>query len=191
MLRISQRAVDYAMKAYESGRYEYAKHARSGSDRLDYLSHKLLIATSNCREAQKPDGTKLAIKEAVCKIAMELFFTCRHAYDVALRAAEFPACDLYKPSIELVTMGLRVNSAMRLCVVALMKKRVEHAEQALRQINIWQCETDRKNGPRGSLAQPMCAGASYEQSIAISLLKIMDNMYFIALASMDALISQL
>ncbi len=84
-----------------------------------------------------------------------------------------------------------MNSAMRLCVVALMKKRVEHAEQALRQIKIWQCETDQRNLPRGSLAQPMFAGASCEQSIAIGLLKIMDNMHSIALASADALVSQL
>ncbi len=91
MLRISQRAVDYATKAYESGRYEYAQHARSGRDRLDYLSHKLLIAPSKFREAQKLDGTKLAFNRSVCKIAMALFFTCQHAYDVALHAAEFSA----------------------------------------------------------------------------------------------------
>jgi hypothetical protein len=122
---------------------------------------------------------------------MALFFTCQHAYDVALRAAEFSARGVYEPSTYLVTMGMRVNSAMRLCAVALMKKRVEHAEQALHQIRMWQCETDQINWPRGSLAQPMFAGASYEQSIAISLLKIMDNMHSIALASADALVSKL
>jgi hypothetical protein len=89
MLRISQRAVDYATKAYESGRHEYAQHARSGSDRLDYLSHKLLIATSRSREAQKLDGATLAFNESMCKMAIALFFTCQHAYDVALRVAEF------------------------------------------------------------------------------------------------------
>ncbi|HTF69846.1 MAG TPA: hypothetical protein VK638_44925, partial [Edaphobacter sp.] len=187
MLRISQRTVDYATKAYESGRYEYAKHARFGSDRLDYLSRKLLTATSKFREAQKLDGTKLAFNESVCKIAMALFFTCQHAYDLALRAAEFSACGVHKPSKDLVTMGMRVNSAMRLCVVALMKKRVEPAEQALHQIDNWQCDRDQINWPRGPFAPPISARASCEQSIAISLLKIMDNMHSIALASTDVL----
>lgn len=66
--------------------YEYAQHARSGSDRLYYLSHELLIATLKFREAQKLDDTKSAFNESGCKIAVALFFTCQHAYDVALRA---------------------------------------------------------------------------------------------------------
>lgn len=190
MLRISQRAVDYATKACESGHYEYAQHVRSGGDRLHYLGHKILIATSKFREAQKPDGAKLVLNESACKIAMALFFICQHAYGVALRAAAFSAYGVYKPSIDLVTMGMRVNSAMRLCVVALMKNRIEHAEQALHQIGIWRCVTAQRNWLQDSLAQPMVAETSYEQSIAISLLKIMDNVHSIALASADSLVSQ-
>src|ERR1700722_13650293 len=97
--------------------------------------------------------------------------------------AECSACGIYIPSKALVTMGMHVNSAMRLCVVALMKKRVEHAEQALRQIHIWRCEPDQRNWPGGSFARPMFARASCEQSMATSLLKIMDNMHSMALAS--------
>jgi hypothetical protein len=64
-----------------------------------------------------------------------------------------------------------------------MKKRLEHAEEALRQIKMWRCETDQGSPPRNSFAQPMFAGANCEQSIAISFVKIMDNMHYIALAA--------
>ncbi len=63
MLRISQRVLDYATKAYESGRPEYAQHARSGRDRLDYLRHKIFITTSELRETRQLDDTKLAFSE--------------------------------------------------------------------------------------------------------------------------------
>jgi hypothetical protein len=122
---------------------------------------------------------------------MALFFTCQHPYSVALCAAAFSAYGVYKPSIDLVTMGMRVNSAIQLCVVALIKKRVEHAGQALHQIRIWRCVTEQRNWLQDLLAQPMVAGASYEQSVAISLLKIMDDVHSIALAFADSLVSQL
>lgn len=51
--------------------------------------------------------------------------------------------------------------------------------------------TEQRNWLQDSLAQPMVAEASYEQSVAISLLKIMDNVHSIALASADSLVSQL
>ena len=191
MLRISQRVLDYATKAYESGRPEYAQHARSGRDRLDYLSHKIFIATSELREERQLDDTELAFNEFLCKISVALFFICQHAYDVASHAAELSACGVYKPLKDIVIIGAQVNSAMRLCAVALIKKKVEHVEQVLREIDIWRRSTNQRSWPRGFFAQSMPAETIREQSIATSLLKIMDNMRAIALASAALLVSKL
>jgi hypothetical protein len=191
MLRISQRVLDYATKAYESGRPEYAQHARSGRDRLDYLSHKIFIATSELREERQLDDTELAFNEFLCKISVALFFICQHAYDVASHAAELSAHGIYRPLKDIVIIGTHVNSAMRLCAVALIKKKVEHVEQVLREIDIWRRDTNQGSWPRGFVAQSMPAETIREQSIATSLLKIMDNMRAIALASAALLVSKL
>jgi PhoU domain len=191
MLRISQRVLDYATKAYESGRPEYAEHARSGRDRLDYLSHKIFITTSELREAQQVDDRKLARSDFLCKISVALFFICQHAYDVASHAAELSACGVYKPLKDIVIIGTHVNSAMRLCAVALIKKEVEHVEQVLREIDIWRRDTNQRDWARGCFAQSMPAETIREQSIATSLLKMMDNLRTIALASAELLVSKL
>jgi hypothetical protein len=191
MLRISQRVLDYATKAYESGRPEYAQHARSGRDRLAYLRHKIFITTSELRETRQLDDTKLAFSEFLCKISVALFFICQHAYEVASHAAELSAHGVYKPLKDIVIIGTHVNSAMRLCAVALIKKKVEHVEQVLREIDIWRRDTNQRSWPRGLFAQSMSAETIREQSIATSLLMIMDNMRAIALASAALLVSKL
>jgi hypothetical protein len=190
MLRISQRVLDYATKAYESGRPEYAEHAHSGRDRLDYLSHKIFITTSELREAQQLVDTELTLSEFLCKISLALFFICQHAYDVASHAAELSACGEYKPLKDIVIIGTHVNSAMRLCAVALIKKKVEHVEQVLREIDILRHHTNQRGWPRGFFAQSMLAETIREQSVATSLLKIMDNMRAMALASAALLVSK-
>jgi hypothetical protein len=190
MLRISQRVLDYATKAYESGRPEYAQHARCGRDRLDYLRHKIFITTSEFRETRQLDDTKLAFSEFLCKISVALFFICQHAYEVASHAAELSACGVYKPLKDIVIIGTHVNSAMRLCAVALIKKKVEHVEQVLREIDIWRRDTNQRSWPPGFFAQSMSAETIREQSIATSLLMIMDNMRAIALASAALLVSK-
>ena len=189
MLRISQRVLDYATKAYESGRPEYAQHARSGRDRLDYLSHKIFITTAELRGAEQRDDTKLAFSEFLCKISVALFFICQHAYDVSSHAAELSTCGVYKPLKDIVIIATHVNSAMRLCAVALTKKKVEHVEQVLREIDIWRRDTNQRGWPQGFFAHSMLAETILEQSIATSLLKIMDNMRAIALSSTALLVS--
>jgi len=189
MLRISQRVLDYATKAYESGRPEYAQHARSGRDRLDYLSHKIFITTAELRGAKQRDDTKLAFSEFLCKISVALFFICQHAYDVSSHAAELSTCGVYKPLKDIVIIATHVNSAMRLCAVALTKKKVEHVEQVLHEIDIWRRDTNQRGWPRGFFAHSMLAETILEQSIATSLLKIMDNMRAIALSSTALLVS--
>jgi hypothetical protein len=183
MLRISQRAVDYAAKACESGRSDYAQHASFGSDRLNYISRKIAITTSELRATQQLKGTKLAFSESARTISMALLSTCQHAYGVCSHAAELSSRDVYKPSKYLVTTSTFANSATRLCVVALIKKEVEHAEQALREIDMWRRNTSHSSWPRGASVQPMLSETISEQSIARSLLKIMANMRTIALAS--------
>ena len=189
MLRISQRAVDYAAKAYESGRPEYALHASSGRARLNYLSHRIFIQTSELRETQQLDNRKFAF-ESVCTIAAALFFTGHHAFDWSLRAVELPTRAIYKPLEDLVLMGARANSTMRLCAVAIVSRKIEHAEQALRDIDDWRHDADQSSWPRGSSLSLMLPDAVRERSIARSLLRIMDNMRTMALTASVMFASQ-
>ncbi len=191
MLRISQRAVDYATKSYQSGRPEYSQEARSGRGRLNHLSHRISIVSSELSETQQLEDAQLAFIEAVHTISAALFFTCHHAYDVSSHAAELSARGVYIPSNDLVTTCAHINSAMRLCAVALMKKEVEHAKQVLREIELYHRSTSQGAWPRGITAQSMLTQTIHEQSIARCLLKIMDSIRIIASESATLLVSKL
>src|ERR1700754_3273236 len=47
-VRLSQRTVDHALKAHESGRPKYSQYACSGRDRLGCLNEKICCVTWRC-----------------------------------------------------------------------------------------------------------------------------------------------
>jgi hypothetical protein len=184
MVRLSQRTVDHAIKAHESGRPEYAQHACSGRDRLGCLNEKICCATLAMRKSFRSVNTETGFGESVRKISINLFDACQHAYKISFLSVGFVACKLYEPPCSLLTMGANINSAMRLCAVAIINHEVTHAEVARRGIDSWRSDVVAPtSSSRGDVKEPNLIGRCHERTIARCMLEMMDDLYTIAVGS--------
>jgi hypothetical protein len=183
MVRLSQRTVDYATKAHESGRPEYAQHACFGRERLISLNKKICCETLAMRKSFRPVGAEVDFGESIRTISVDLFDVCQHAYNISFLSVGFNACKVYEPPSYLVTMGANINSAMRLCSVALINNEVIHAEVARRGIDYWRSDVAPTSSSRGNVEEPNLIGTCHERVIARCMLKMMDNIYTIAAGS--------
>jgi hypothetical protein len=180
MLRISQRSVDYATKAYASGRAEFAQQAQHERQELDKVVHKIFASTAGSYEDKEADDTQMSYREVVRSISLALLTTCRYAHEVSLHAAALTRNGVFQRSHDVLRMGERVNGLMRLCIVAVMNKDPEHAKTVLR--NIDNCNFDfagktRKESAAGSIALP---GHFQERIIANSFQRMIENVRTIA-----------
>jgi hypothetical protein len=188
MLRVSQRTVDYATKAHQWGRLEYAQHACLGRDRLVCLNKNICCATLGMRKSSRSVATAVDFGESMSTISVNLFDVCQHAYTISFLSVGFAACKVYEPPCYLVTMGANINSAMRLCTVALLNNEATHAEVARREIDYWRSDVAPTRSSRGDVEEPHLTGTSHARVIARCMLKMMDNIYTIAkvTANIDA-----
>lgn len=181
MMRISQRAVDYAAKSYESGFTEFAKQARREWPELYSLNQRILSKVQQMRGERVAD-IHLQFGESARSISTSLVSVCHHAYDVAMRAAEHSE----KPhprSQSLVQMLEHINHSMRLCAVAFMNKRVELAEAVLHDEMANQFDDTKAMWGQTRLASAAIVSAPPEASIATSLQQMIKDTRTIALAS--------
>ena len=183
MVRLSQRTVDYAIKAHGSGRPEYAQHACFGRDRLVCLNEKICCATLAMRKSFRSVNTETVFGESIRTISVHLFDACQHAYKISFLSVGFLACRVYKPPCSLLTMGANINSAMRLCAVAIINHEVTHAEVARLAIDYWRSDVAPTNSFRGDVKEPNLIGGCHERTIARYMLEMMDNIYAIAVGS--------
>jgi hypothetical protein len=176
MLRISLHAVDYATKGYAFGFVEFALQSPSGRKKLEYLSQTIIAASRELYEAEL-DDPQLDFIESARAISAALSSICQHAYEISSHTVTLLRGDIHRNSKELVQLGERADSLLRLCIVAFMKQKVEHAEAVVRDIDEWR---------RGIRAPTMIAIASdpHEGHIAASLGQIMENLCTIAVASL-------
>jgi hypothetical protein len=183
MVRLSQRTVDYAIKAHGSGRPEYAQRACFGRDRLAYLNEKICCATLAMRKSLGSVNTEMDFEESTRTISVHLFCACQHAYKISFLSVGFVACKLYEPPCSLLTMGANINSAMRLCAVAIINHEVTYAEVARRDIDYWRSDVAPKGSSRGDVKEPNLIGGCHEQTIAKCMLEMMDDIHTIAVGS--------
>jgi len=180
MVRLSQRTVDYAIKAHGSGRPEYARHSCFGRDRLVCLNEKICCATLAMRKSFRSVNTEMSFGESIQTISVHLFDACQHAYKISFLSVGFVACKLYEPSCSLLTMGANINSAMRLCAVAIINHEVTHAEVARLGIDYWRSDVAPTSSSRGDVKEPNLIGGCHERTIARCMLEMMDDIYTIA-----------
>jgi hypothetical protein len=183
MVRLSQRTVDYATKAHESGRPEYAQHAYFGRDRLVCLNKKICCATLAMRKSFGPVCMDVDLSETMRTISVDLFEVCQHAHKISFFSVGFAARKLYESPSYLVGMGAHINSAMRLCSVALINSEAIHAEVARRGIDYWLSDFALTNSSRGDVEEPNCIGTCHERVIARCMLTMLDKIYTIAARS--------
>lgn len=180
MVRLSQRTVDYAIKAHESGRPEYVQHVCFGRDRLVCLNKKICRATLEMRKSLRSVDTEVDFGEAIRTISVALFDVCQHAYKISFLSVGFTDSNVYEAPCYRVTMGANINSAMRLCAMAIINNEVTHAEGARREIGYWRSVVAPTGLPRGYVKEPNHISECHECTITRCMLKMMDNIYTIA-----------
>jgi hypothetical protein len=81
-------------------------------------------------------------------------------------------------------MGADINSAMRLCAVAIINNEVTHAEVARQGIEYWRRDAVPKNLSRDTAGEDShLIGTCHDRTIARCMLKMMDDIYGIAAES--------
>ena len=131
MTRLTQRTVDYSIKAMQLGRPELCRLVHNSRDEMSAIrcwiaSHGPARLASQVAES--------ADARFLCA-ALRIFGALQVAYDAAVEIAKQSEIRLatgWKPvSAELEDAGQFVNSLLRLCVLALLKTDVRHAKAVL------------------------------------------------------------
>ena len=135
------------------------------------------------RKSFRSVNTETGRGESARTISVHLFDACRHAYKISLLSVGFVACKLYEPPCSLLAMGANINSAMRLCAVAIINHEVTHAEVARRGIDYWRSDVAPTSSSRGDVKEPNLIGGGHERTITRCMLEMMDDIYTIAVGS--------
>src|SRR5215813_9581815 len=131
MSRLSQRALDYAIKGYEQNSSDFCRHVRSVEHKLGehhrqikYLCHRITAATETT-----PSDFRFAL--AALRVDSALNRTYSAAAQMAQDTILFLKSNTMANCPPLDRFGRLVNSLVRLCTVALFEKDVSHAETVL------------------------------------------------------------
>jgi hypothetical protein len=94
---------------------------------------------------------------------------------------------MHQNSKESVQLGERIHRLLRLCAVAIMKRKIEYVDAVLREIDTWRYGSTKKPWRPEYAAQAMLASDVHECSIAASLKQMMENLSTIAAASITTI----
>jgi len=141
MSRLSQRALDYAIKGYEQNSSDFCRHVRSVEHKLGehhrqikYLCHRITAANETT-----PSDFRFAL--AALRVDSALNRTYSAAAQMAQDTILFLKSNTMANCPPLDRFGRLVNSLVRLCTVALFEKDVSHAETVLLSQGVWRrCE---------------------------------------------------
>lgn len=130
MSRVSQRGVDYSIKAYKLGCPEFCASVRDNTDEINILDREITEIVE-----------ELLLMELPRELDLRLILTSARICN-ALQAMHSQAVEIARNSMrllengglrctDLTTMGDVVNAMVRLCVVSLFDERIEHAQTVL------------------------------------------------------------
>ena len=132
MARMCQRAVDYALKAYSLGSPECCTLVRNNKPEINLLHLQIEESTREILLMEISDTLDLRCVLSADRICNALEDIYVHAEDIATSSIHLLESFRRTGCKELVSMGDVVNRLMRLCVVALFKGDIDHAETVLR-----------------------------------------------------------
>jgi phosphate uptake regulator len=132
MAGLCQRGVDYSLKAYSLASPECCRIARNNTPEINILHLEIDEITREILLMEIPDESDLRFVlsvERICNALREIQINADAIATNSMRSLEGSRRMECK---ELVSIGDIVNRFMRLCVVALFKEEIEHAETVLR-----------------------------------------------------------
>jgi phosphate uptake regulator len=135
MTRLTQRTVDYSIKAFQLGRLELCRAAQNSREEMSAIrgwiaNHgRALLATGTAADAD----THFVC--AALRIATALEVACDAAFNIAKHSAIRLAEGWSPVSAELEEAGNFVNNLLRLCILSLLERDVRHAKAVLQNGN--------------------------------------------------------
>jgi phosphate uptake regulator len=171
MSKLSQRAVDYSIKAYGLGCPEFCRHVR-------YTEHEFrdihFCLANRCRKllmAGLPADSDSRFVWSALRICNALQATYTATTDIAQNTMLFFESGQVQ-SLALKEMGQIVNHLVRLCNVALFKEEVQHATTVLHNQGVGRWLELIAYHVRNDISQGIGPQAAFEFAIAKSLAEI-------------------
>jgi hypothetical protein len=132
MTRLAQRAVDYSIKAYELGSYEFCHTVRNTEDELRELQLNIGDRGRLLRAEGSPVDTESTAASCALRVYSALQVTCFAAAEIAQNTVLLleSGRKTQSPS-KLVTTNF-VNGLVRLYTVALFDEEIQYARMILR-----------------------------------------------------------
>lgn len=131
LARLTQRTVDYSIKAFQLGRPEFSRVVHNSKDEMNAIrcwivTHgRKLLDTGTSADA----GSRFACAALRISAALEVAYNA--AVEIVQQIETRFAPDLIPISVELEEAGQFVNSLLRLCVLSLLNRDIRHAKAVL------------------------------------------------------------
>jgi phosphate uptake regulator len=184
MARMCQRVVDYALKAYSLGSSECCTLVRSNKPEIDLLHLQIEESIRDILLMEVSDTLDLRFVLSADRICNALEEIHALADDIATTSTHLLESSRRVGCKELVSMGDVVNRLMRLCVVALFKEHIDHAETVLRSEGV-ECEFETRFFENfNTLDRSDITEAVYEIAVADSLSRMARELREVANAIM-------
>jgi phosphate uptake regulator len=178
MSKLSQRAVDYAIKGYKLGSPEFCRYVRRGDRELRELHRRI---TEMCQKLpmkelallEGPDLASVArFPVSALRISSALQATCTAAAEIAHHTMLLLE-DVRRPgAVALEKVCFLVNRLMCLCIVALFKENGQHAETVLLNHDLPRLFEEASHDLRNDTTRQGSIPAALELAIANSLKQI-------------------
>jgi phosphate transport system protein len=131
MTRLTQRTVDYAIKAMQLGRPELCRVVHNSKDEMSAIRCWIATHGGKLLETRIPGDAKSRFACAGLRISGALEVAYNAAIEIVQQIETRFATGWIPVSAELEDAGQFVNSLLRLCVLSLLSRDVRHAKAVL------------------------------------------------------------
>jgi hypothetical protein len=183
MAMLSQRAVDFAIKAHQLGAPEVDRHFRKYDKEWRSLQRCIGERGRRLYASGIPVDADSTGADSALRIYSALYVTYTAACEVAHIGSRMVERELPALSGCLGEIAPYINRRVRLCTVALFQKDVRHAQAILHDHQGWRwCELALRR-TQSSLVQKSGEQARYTWATARALAQIAEQAYEVALAT--------
>lgn len=180
MARLSQRAVDYSIKAYELGRPEFCQHVRNSEHEFGELQRGLEDRCRRLLIEELPFDSDFRFVWSALRISSALRTTHAAGAEIARMTMMFLEERGARESHGFEALGQFANGLVRLCTVSLFKQEAQHARTVLHSQAIGQWTEPAACRGRKDIRQEVGAEATFELAFAERLGQIVKQAYEIA-----------
>lgn len=180
MSRLSQRALDYAVKGYALRNLEFARHVATANSELEEHHRRIKDLSRELMNAGvgKPSDSRFAFAAAGINTALHVTYTA--AVQIAHDSLRLLESSGIHGCAALERMGQTVNGSMRLCIVALFEQDAAHAKTVLRRQEAVRLRELTSIGLHPHIDRWAGAQGDFERSVIRSLSEVAKQAHEIA-----------